>query len=100
MGATWMTKYGARRVRVEPPTLEDALFAAEGLTDDASQQIEIAAALMQVPVDEMRATAVRIGRERAAQPQTVREVVRGRGAPARVVVERKSPRRFQREIAR
>ena len=44
MSARWMTKYGARRVRVELPTLEDALFAAEGLTDDVHQQIHIAAA--------------------------------------------------------
>ena len=59
MSVTWMTKYGARRVRVELPTLEDALFAAEGLTPDASQQIHIAAALMQVPEDQARAEQLR-----------------------------------------
>jgi hypothetical protein len=96
-----MTKYGARRVRVELPTLEDALFAAEGLTADKSEQIDIAAALMQVPVDQARAEAERILKDRASRPpQSVREVVRGRRPPARVVVERKSPRRFQRDTAR
>ena len=49
MSVRWMTKYGARRVRVEQPTLEDAQFAAEGLSGDTHQQIHIAAALMQVP---------------------------------------------------
>ena len=78
MSVTWMTKYGARRVRVELPTLEDALFAAEGLTPDASQQIHIAAALMQVPEDQARAEAERLFKERGGRPQAVREVVRGR----------------------
>ncbi len=84
---------------VELPTLEDALFAAEGLTADARQQIDIAAALMQVPVDQARAEAERIKKDRASRPQP-REVVRGRRSSAAVVVERRSPRRLQREAAR
>jgi hypothetical protein len=99
MSVTWVTKYGVRRVRVELPTLEDALFAAEGLTADARQQIDIAAALMQVPVDQARAEAERIKKDRASRPQP-REVVRGRRSSAAVVVERRSPRRLQREAAR
>src|SRR4051794_18504936 len=99
MSVTWMTKYGARRVRVEPPTLEDALYAAEGLTPDPSQQIKLAAELMQVPVDQTREAAERIIRARASRPQMiVREMSRGGRRPhAPVVVERRSPRRFQRE---
>src|SRR5262245_28161425 len=105
MSVTWMTKYGARRVRVELPTLEDALFAAEGLTPDTRQQISIAAALMQVPVDQARAEAERILKERASRPQVVRETImrdtaRGRRPHAPVVVERKAPRRLQRETLR
>jgi hypothetical protein len=100
MSVTWMTKYGARRVRVELPTLEDALFAAEGLTPDTSQQIHIAAALMQVPEDQVREEAERLFKERAGRRQAVREVVRGRRSSAPVVVERRSPRRFQREAVR
>jgi hypothetical protein len=95
-----MTKYGARRVRVELPTLEDALYAAEGLTPDTRQQIHIAAALMQVPEDQARAEAERIIKERGSHPQVAREVVRGRRSSAPVVVERRSPRRFQREAGR
>jgi hypothetical protein len=100
MSVTWMTKYGARRVRVELPTLEDALFAAEGLTPDASQQIHIAAALMQVPEDQARAEAERLFKERGGRQQIVREVVRGRRSHTAVVVERKGPRRFPREALR
>jgi hypothetical protein len=100
MSVTWMTKYGARRVRVELPTLEDALYAAEGLTPDTRQQIHIAAALMQVPEDQARAVAERIIKERGSRPQLVRDVVRGRRSSAPVVVERRTPRRFQREALR
>src|SRR5262245_37506291 len=72
MSATWVTKYGVRRVRVEPPTFEDALYAAEGLTSDKVQQIEIAASLMQVPVEQAKAEAERVRKERAGRPETVR----------------------------
>ena len=46
MSEDWNTKYGTRRVRRDPPTLEEAIFAAVGITDDQQQQAEIAAALM------------------------------------------------------
>lgn len=96
MSATWVTKYGVRRVRVEPPTLEDALFAAEGLTADPRQQIHIAAALMQVPVDEMRTEAERLLKARANRPRTVQ----GRHSSAAVVVQRRPARRILREAPR
>lgn len=87
-----MTKYGVRRVRVELPTLEDALYAAEGLTPDPRQQINIAADLMQVPVDQALAEAERILKEQASRPQTIR----GHRSLASVVVERRAPRRVLR----
>ena len=37
--------------RYEPPTLEEALFAAEGLTDSREEQVAIAAGLMDLPHD-------------------------------------------------
>ena len=46
MSEDWNTKYGPRRVRRDPPTLEEAIFAAVGITDDQEQQAEIASALM------------------------------------------------------
>ena len=96
MSATWMTKYGVRRVRVELPTLEDALYAAEGLTFDTRQQIDIAADLMHVPVDQARAEAERIIKDRASRPQ----MARGRRSLGPVVVERRTPRRGLREKLR
>ena len=49
MSEDWNTKYGTRRVRRDPPTLEEAIFAAVGITDDQQQQAEIAAALKRWP---------------------------------------------------
>jgi hypothetical protein len=89
MGATWVTKYGLRRVRVELPTLEDALFAAEGLTPDVSEQIHIAADLMQLPFAQARAEAERIMKDQARRPRTVR----ARQSLGPVVVERRTHRR-------
>ena len=88
MSTTWKTKYGTRRVRVEPPTIEEALFAAEGLTPALEQQIRIAAVLMQLPLEQVRAEAQRI--------------IRTRGLPfhratrrSPVVMERKIPRQIR-----
>jgi hypothetical protein len=51
MTEAWKTKYGPRRVRRDPPTLDEAIFAAQGLTDDPQAQVEIAASLMDVPLE-------------------------------------------------
>jgi hypothetical protein len=85
MGKSWMTKWGSRRVREIPPTLEEAFAAAAGLTDDDAQRIEIAASLMGLPVDEVKAKAIRL----SAQPM-MPPVMTGRGRP--VVVQYKRPR--------
>ncbi|MBW0003424.1 MAG: hypothetical protein JO216_08050 [Hyphomicrobiales bacterium] len=42
------------KVRHEPPTLEDAIYAAQGLTQVLDQQIEFAADLMDMTTDELR----------------------------------------------
>jgi hypothetical protein len=90
MGVTWQTKYGVRRVRVDLPTLEDAIFAAEGLTPDTQEQIRIAAELMQLPLEQARSEAERILKDRSARrPETVRT----RQSHGRVIVERRPPRR-------
>jgi len=59
MSKPWNTKYGPRKVREEPPTLDEAIFAAAGLTDDPQQQAEIAAALMGMPVDKERVAVLK-----------------------------------------
>ncbi len=42
------------RVRKEPPTIEEAISAAQDLSDDREIQIEIAAGFMGVSPDEVR----------------------------------------------
>lgn len=93
MTASWSTKYGRRRVRHEPPTLEEALFAAEGLSFEAAEQIEIAAELMAVPVEQIRVEAARVLKERSRRQQITLSPSR-RAPGATVVVERKTPRRI------
>ena len=92
MSEVWKTKNGPRKVRFDPPTLKEAIFAAQGLTADLEQQAEIAAALMAVPVEDVRATlAAKVRAPNGAQLVTSF----GRDGGARtVVVERRPNRHF------
>ena len=90
MSKTWKTKYGLRRVRHDPPTLEDAIFAARGLTDDEQEQVAIAASLMELPAEDVRAALSKS--PPARNPATTVFPTRG-GTHRSVVVERKTPRR-------
>lgn len=77
-----------RKVKVEPPTLDEAFFAAEAMTDDLQQRVEIAASLMGLPVDEVRRKAGIALRRQTIMPTS------SRGVPQRaVVVERRKARR-------
>ena len=91
MSRVWNTKYGPRRVKENPPTLDEAIIAAQGLTDNLQQQAEIAASLMELPVDEVKAEVLKAGAQRKTL-QTVALTGRER-APRAVVVERRGPRR-------
>ena len=93
MSTTWNTKWGPRRVRVEPPTLEEALDAAADLTTERDAQIKLAAELMDVPVADVQARAEQILRARIRRPQTLQH----RAGRAPVVVERKPSRRLVRQ---
>ena len=42
------------RVRYEPPTIDEAVSAAQGLSDDVAGQVAIAAGLMGVEEDQVR----------------------------------------------
>ena len=86
MTATWKTKWGVRRVRRDNPTVEEALIAAESLAADPIQRAEIAATLMGVPVEEVRALAAK----QAARTRGRASLVAGRTRA--VVVEYKRPR--------
>ncbi|HUI20231.1 MAG TPA: hypothetical protein VLZ74_04230 [Methylocella sp.] len=91
MSTSWNTKYGSRRVRFDPPTLKEAIIAARGLTDELQQQAEIAAALMDVPVEEVRAELLKSAPARNST-QIVTSTGR-EGAARTVIVERKPSRR-------
>jgi hypothetical protein len=80
-----------RRVtRVEPPVLEEAVVAAQGLTDDIESQVEIAAQLMGLPEDEVRPVVLKSApQSRRAERRIMSERSEG---PKVVVVERKRPR--------
>lgn len=92
MSEDWNTKYGPRRVRRDPPTLEEAIFAAVGITDDQEQQAEIAAALMGLPFDTVLAEVRK--QNRAAARASTRVIAGEQGAQRSVVVERRVVRRF------
>ena len=87
----WQTKYGRRRVRQEAPTLEEAIFAAQGVSDDSDEQAEFAASLMGLPVDHVRRALAKAG----SSPKVSRSVAFAgpASAPRSVVVERKPSRR-------
>jgi hypothetical protein len=89
MSDVWDTKDGRRRVRQDPPTLEEAAVAAQGLTTDPDEQVDIVVSLMQVPPEEAKAAVLRLGQRREVE----RVTIAGRlGAPRAVVVERRTPR--------
>jgi hypothetical protein len=91
----WETKDGRRRVRRDPPTIEEAVLAAQGLTDQLSEQTEIVASLMQISAEEARGAVLRL-----VQPKDVgRITITSRpsrpglaATPRAVVVERRVPR--------
>jgi hypothetical protein len=93
MSQDWNTKYGPRRVRRDPPTLDEAIFAAVGITDDPAAQAEIAASLMGLPLETVQAEVRKAGRT-AARGSTTRVIAGEQGAQRSVVVERRVVRRF------
>jgi hypothetical protein len=93
MSTTWKTKWGTRRVRQEPPTLEEALIAAEAMAFDPAARAEIASQLMGIPVEDVRAALQR----QQAQTRGRATLVNGRSRA--VVVEYKRPRTISRPMA-
>jgi hypothetical protein len=92
MSEGWNTKYGMRRVRRDPPTLEEAIFAAIGITDDQAAQAEIAASLMGLPVESVQAEVKKAARTSARS--STRVIAGEQGAQRSVVVERRVIRKF------
>jgi len=90
MSEVWDTKDGPRRVRRDPPTLDDAVIAAQGLTDDIDGQVEIVTSLMPVSAEAAKNAVLKMGQRKDAGRLTV---IGRHGAPRAVVVERRAPRR-------
>jgi hypothetical protein len=88
MSEDWQTKYGTRRVRRDPPTLEEAIFAAAGITEDQEAQAEIAAALMGMDYEPVLAEVKKTSRL-AARSSITRVIAGEQGAQRAVVVERR-----------
>ncbi len=78
MSEIWETKDGLRRVRRDPPTVDDAALAAQGLTEDLEGQVEIVISLMSVPADEARRAVLKMRRS-----DETRLTIPGRGGNAR-----------------
>ena len=93
MSEDWNTKYGTRRVRRDPPTLEEAIFAAMGITEDLDQQAEIAASLMGMPFDAVQAE-VKMAYRSTGTLRVTRVIAGEQGAQRSVVVERRVTRKF------
>jgi len=91
MSDVWNTKDGRRRVRRDPPTVEEAVLAAQGLTEDLQEQVEIVASLMELPPEEARGAILRMGHGKSVSRVTI--AGRGPGATRAVVVERRTARR-------
>jgi hypothetical protein len=88
----WNTKYGLRRVRHEAPTLAEAIAAAQGLSDELDEQARIAALLIGLPYDQVRAELLKAPPPRKDVINSV--LMAGRAsAPRTIVVERKPARR-------
>jgi hypothetical protein len=91
MRSVWNTKYGSRRVRYDPPTLAEAIIAAQGLTENVHQQAEIAASLMELPVEDVLSEVLK-ARPQRATVNTVAFTNRA-GMQRAAIVERKTVRR-------
>src|SRR3981189_2609692 len=92
MSEDWNTKYGSGPARRDPPTLDEAIFAAIGITDDQQAQAEIAASLMGLPVESVQAEVKKAGR--TAARSSTRVIAGEQGAQRSIVVERRVIRKF------
>lgn len=93
------------RVRKEPPTVGEAVAAAQDLADDIEQQVAIAAGLIGLPEEEVRPHVLSAKRPAAARAGFVESRERlispgGMRGPRTVVVERKVERKMIRPLER
>ena len=82
-------EWSRRRTRYDPPVLDEAIAAAQGLTEQIEGQIAIAALLMGLPEDEVRSEVLKAAAQTNAR-HTGSTYARQRRTE--VVVERRGPR--------
>ncbi|MCF4123959.1 hypothetical protein [Methylobacterium sp. SyP6R] len=85
------------RVRKEPPTISEAVAAAQDLADDVEQQVEIAAGLIGLPPEEVRPHVLQAAQAQAAKkteraPERIISTGGGLRGPRTVIVERRAGR--------
>ena len=81
------------RVRREPPTIPEAVAAAQDLADDIEQQVEIAAGLIGLPLDAVREHVVAAAKAKPAterMPDRILTAASPSRAPRTVIVERRT----------
>ena len=96
------------RVKYLPPTLEEAIFAAQGLADDIESQAQIASDLMNVPaaeilvmLEEQKALEAKrnaSGRLSLKSPKINQVFVSQRSGLERAVVVERRPSRFRQPV--
>ncbi|MDB5570566.1 MAG: hypothetical protein JWN93_1749 [Hyphomicrobiales bacterium] len=74
------------RIKKCPPTIQEAIIAAQGLADDIDGQVEIAAGFMGVSAEEVRPLVVQAFQEEHSVEKRV--ISDRRGAERAVIVER------------
>jgi hypothetical protein len=82
-------EWSRRRTRYDPPALNEAIAAAQGLTEQIEGQIAIAAQLMGLSEDEVRPEVLKATSQTKAHHTGSTYVRQGR---TEVVVERRGPR--------
>ncbi|GJD59346.1 hypothetical protein MTDSW087_01298 [Methylobacterium dankookense] len=79
------------RVRREPPTVTEAVAAAQDLADDIEQQVEIACGLIGLPADEVRPHVLAAARKKPERaPERIMSHAGPSRAPRTVIVERRT----------
>lgn len=79
---------GPPRVRHEPPTIDEAISAAQDLAGDVEQQVAIVAGLMSIPEDQARSQVLSAPPRRAV-PRSNRDWAPPTRSPQVVVVRRR-----------
>jgi hypothetical protein len=84
-------------IRFDPPALDEAIFAAQGLTDVIDDQAAIAASLVGLPEADVKAAILKAtpARPPISRRSSVQVQIAPRRAPV-VVVERRAPRTLMR----